>query len=105
MRGRASASLARQWLASRPHAWYQGSASSGDVAALALGIADAVEPLVTDVGRRLREWLPTSREPEQEVDVIEQFLSEDLADWPDDAWFVVDDYQVCEARAPAATAA
>ena len=97
--GYGKTTLARQWLASRPHAWYQGSASSGDVAALALGIADAVEPLVTDVGRRLREWLPTSREPEQEVDVIEQFLSEDLADWPDDAWFVVDDYQLLSSEA------
>jgi LuxR family maltose regulon positive regulatory protein len=91
--GYGKTTLARQWLASRPHAWYQGSASSGDVAALALGIAEAVEPLVPDAGRRLREWLPTSREPEQEIDVIEQFLSEELADWPADAWFVADDYQ------------
>jgi len=92
--GYGKTTLARQWLAHRPHAWYQGSASSGDVAALALGLSEAAEALVSDVGRRLREWLPTSREPEQEVDVIEQFLAEDLADWPDEAWFVVDDYHL-----------
>jgi len=97
--GYGKTTLARQWLASRPHAWYQGGASSGDVAALALGIAEAAAPLVSDVGRRLREWLPTSREPEQEIDVIEQFLVEDLADWPDDAWFVVDDYQLLSSGA------
>jgi LuxR family transcriptional regulator, maltose regulon positive regulatory protein len=97
--GYGKTTLARQWLSSRPHAWYQGSASSGDVAALALGIAEAVEPLISDVGRRLREWLPTSREPEQEVDVIEQFLSEDLAGWPEEAWFVVDDCHLLSSEA------
>src|SRR5689334_23981720 len=60
--GYGKTTLARQWLASRTHAWYQGGASSGDVAALALGIAEAAEPLVPGAGRRLREWLPTSRE-------------------------------------------
>jgi LuxR family transcriptional regulator, maltose regulon positive regulatory protein len=97
--GYGKTTLARQWLSNRPHAWYQGSASSGDVAALAIGIAEAAEPLVSDVGRRLREWLPTSREPEQEINVIEQFLVEDLADWPDDAWFVVDDYHLLSSEA------
>ena len=91
--GYGKTTLARQWLANRPHAWYQGSASSGDVAALAIGIAEAVEPMIPGAGRRLREWLPTSREPEQELGVIEQFLSEDLAEWPDNTLFVVDDYQ------------
>ena len=90
--GYGKTTLARQWLADRPHAWYQGGPSSADVAALGLGLADASEALLSDVGRRLREWLPTSREPEQEVHIIEQFLAEDFVDWPDDAWFVVDDY-------------
>jgi ATP/maltotriose-dependent transcriptional regulator MalT len=92
--GYGKTTLARQWLAERSHAWYQGGASSGDVAALALGVAAAVEPLAPQAGRRLREWLPTSREPEQELEVIEQFLAEDLMDWPNDAWFVIDDYQL-----------
>src|SRR2546421_5422559 len=82
--GYGKTTLARQWLASRLHAWYQGSASSGDVAALALGIADAVEPLVSDVGRRLREGIPTTPESEQEIDGIEHFVSGDLSDWSDD---------------------
>src|SRR5947207_6947090 len=92
--GYGKTTLAQQWLASRPHAWYQGGASSADVAALALGIAEAIEPLVSDVGRRLREWLPTSREPGLELDVVDQFLAEDLEEWPDDAWFVIDDYHL-----------
>jgi LuxR family maltose regulon positive regulatory protein len=97
--GYGKTTLARQWLADKPHAWYQGGASSADVAALALGIADASEPVVSDVGRRLREWLPTSRAPEQEVDVIEHFLKEDLARWPDRAWFAIDDYHLLTSKA------
>jgi LuxR family maltose regulon positive regulatory protein len=92
--GYGKTTLARQWLENRPHAWYQGNASSGDVAALALGVTEGIAHVISQSGRRLREWLPTSRDPEQELEVIEQFLSEDLARWPDDAWFVVDDYQL-----------
>jgi LuxR family transcriptional regulator, maltose regulon positive regulatory protein len=97
--GYGKTTLARQWLEDKRHAWYQGSASSADVAALALGIAVAAKPIVSDVGRRLREWLPTSREPEQEVEIIEQFLAEDLAELPEEAWFVVDDYQLLSSEA------
>ena len=91
--GYGKTTLARQWLATRRHAWYQGSTASPDVAALALGIAEAAGALIPGVGQRLREWLPTSREPEDEVHVIAALLEDDLASWPDDAWFVIDDYQ------------
>ncbi len=97
--GYGKTTLARQWLADRPHAWYQGDAASSDVAALALGLTKAAGELLPDVGRRLREWLPTSREPEQEVDVIERFLTEDLEAWLDEAWFVVDDYHLLSSTA------
>jgi LuxR family transcriptional regulator, maltose regulon positive regulatory protein len=97
--GYGKTTLARQWLADQPHGWYQGSASSADVAALALGIAAAVESPLSDVSQRLREWLPTSREPEQEIEVIEQFLSEDFVKWPTDAWIVIDDYQFLSSEA------
>jgi len=91
--GYGKTTLARQWLATQQHAWYQGSTASADVAALALGIAEATEALIPEVGRRLRQWLPTSREPEDEVHVIAALLEDDLAGWPEEAWFVIDDYQ------------
>ncbi len=97
--GYGKTTLARQWLATREHAWYQGSTASPDVAALALGIAEAVSPMLPGVGRRLREWLPTSREPEDEVDVIADFLEADFAGWVDDTWFVIDDYHLLSSRA------
>jgi ATP/maltotriose-dependent transcriptional regulator MalT len=92
--GYGKTTLARQWLASRTHAWYQAGAASSDVAALALGIADTASDLCPGAGRRLREWLPTSREPEKEVEVIAELLAADLEPWPEDAWFVIDDYQL-----------
>src|SRR4249919_2412305 len=59
--GYGKTTLTRQWLATRPHAWYQGSTASSDVAALALGVAEAAASTLPGAGRRLREWLPTSR--------------------------------------------
>ncbi len=97
--GYGKTTLARQWLDDRPHAWYQAGVASSDVAALGLGLADTACTLLPDVGRRLREWLPTSRGPEDEVGTIARFLSEDLGGWPDDAWFVIDDYQLLSSAA------
>ena len=39
--------------------------------------------------------------PEQDVDILADLFAEDLAEWPDDAWLVFDDYQFAmEAKAP-----
>lgn len=90
--GYGKTTLARQWLASRKHAWYQAGAASSDVAALALGIAESATRICPDAGHRLRDWLPTSSDPHDDVDAIIELLSSDLATWPEDAWFVIDDY-------------
>jgi ATP/maltotriose-dependent transcriptional regulator MalT len=97
--GYGKTTLAREWLATREHVWCQGSSASSDVAALALGVAEAVAPILPGTGRRLREWLPTSREPEDEVHVIAALLEEDFIDWPTDTWFVIDDYHLLSSPA------
>ena len=97
--GYGKTTLARQWLANRPHAWYQASAASADVAALALGLVQAAAAVVPDVGSRLREWLPTTHEPEREVRIIAELLSEDMSAWPDDAWLGIDDYHLLSSDA------
>jgi ATP/maltotriose-dependent transcriptional regulator MalT len=97
--GYGKTTLARQWLVTRDHIWCQASSASSDVAALALGIAEAVEPTFPGAGRRLREWLPTSREPGDEVHVIAALLEDDVADWQPDTWFVVDDYHLLSSTA------
>jgi ATP/maltotriose-dependent transcriptional regulator MalT len=90
--GYGKTTLARQWLANRPHAWYQAGAASSDVAALALGIAESATRMCPGAGHRLREWLPTSREPHNDVGAIVELLDSDLEGWNEDAWFVIDDY-------------
>src|SRR5712691_3130652 len=97
--GYGKTTLARQWLADRPHAWYQAGAASADVAALALGLAEAGAELLPDLGRRLREWLPTTREPEREVHVIADVLEDELRVWPNDAWLAIDDYHLLSSSA------
>jgi ATP/maltotriose-dependent transcriptional regulator MalT len=97
--GYGKTTLARQWLANRPHAWYQGSAASADVAALGLGIVDAASPLLPNIGKRLREWLPMSSAPEKESDVAAELVAVELEDWPDEAWFVIDDYHLLSSEA------
>jgi len=91
--GYGKTTLARQWLATRPHAWYQANPGSSDVAALALGLANAASGMSTHQGRRLRDWLGATREPEREVRFVAKFLSEHFEGWPEDGVLVVDDYQ------------
>jgi LuxR family maltose regulon positive regulatory protein len=97
--GYGKTTLARQWLANRPHAWYQGSAASSDVAAFALGIVEAAHALLPNSGKRLREWLPTSRGLEQDLDIAAELVAGELAGWPDAAWFVIDDYHLLSSNA------
>jgi LuxR family maltose regulon positive regulatory protein len=97
--GYGKTTLARQWVANRPHGWYSAGAASADVAALALGLMTATQGLRPNAGRRLREWLPTSREPASEIDVIAQLIEQELSEWPEDAWLVLDDYHLVSSRA------
>jgi LuxR family maltose regulon positive regulatory protein len=91
--GYGKTTLARQWLATRPHAWYQANPGSSDVAALALSLATAANGMSNHQGRRLRDWLGASREPERDAQVVAKFLSEHFDGWPEDGVLVIDDYQ------------
>src|SRR5919204_5763566 len=97
--GYGKTTLARQWLASKPHAWYQASAASADVAALASALEETAASVAPDVGSRLREWLPTTHEPEREVRIIAELLLDDMSAWPSDAWFGIDDYHLLSSDA------
>jgi LuxR family maltose regulon positive regulatory protein len=94
--GYGKTTLAREWLENRPHAWYRGTPASADVAALALGLADAITPLLAGGGRRMRDRLKASEAPSRDVDVLADLLSEDFSGWPADAWMAVDDYHFLE---------
>jgi DNA-binding NarL/FixJ family response regulator len=93
--------LAREWAGDRAHVWYQGTTATADVAALAAGLSEVVSELIPDAGSRMIHRMRATGTPEEDVDVLAELLAEDLAEWPDDAWLVFDDYQFAmEAKAP-----
>jgi LuxR family maltose regulon positive regulatory protein len=71
------------------------------VAALAAGLSGAASAIVSGAGSALIERLPVTARPDDEATLLAGMLARDLADWPSDAWLVLDDYQAI-AAAPAA---
>jgi LuxR family maltose regulon positive regulatory protein len=98
--GYGKTTLAREWLRNRPHAWFTATAASVDVAALATGVAHAMQKVVPGVGERMLTRLRLSTLPSAEAEVFADMLAEDLASWPEDAWLVLDDYQTMSGVQP-----
>ena len=91
--GYGKTTLAEQWAAQgRRVAWIRARRSSADVAVLARQMAAAGADIVPGCDRRLCERLNATTDPADELGVLVDLLSEDLAAWPDDAWIIVDDY-------------
>ncbi len=90
--GYGKTTLARQWLANRPHAWYRGTPASADVAALAPALANALASIHSGAGRTMAERLRASDDAERDVSILAELLAGDLAEWPSSAWLVFDDY-------------
>jgi len=95
--------LAEQWAArdGMRVAWVRARRSSADVAVLARDLAAAAAELVPGCDRRLCERLGATTDPADEVTVLAEMLAEDLMDWPDDSWIVIDDYHHACASATA----
>ena len=68
--GYGKTTLARQWLETRPAAWYSATPASVDVAALAAGLRAAVAKIVPRSGEALMERLSVTARPEDEVEVL-----------------------------------
>jgi DNA-binding CsgD family transcriptional regulator/tetratricopeptide (TPR) repeat protein len=90
--GYGKTTLARQWLANKPHAWCALTPASRDVAALALSVAAAARSIVPEAGTRTQTRLGLSPRPSDEVDVFVDMLATDLSAWPSNAWLAIDDY-------------
>jgi ATP/maltotriose-dependent transcriptional regulator MalT len=101
--GYGKTTLAREWLRDRKHAWYQATQSSSDVAALALGLADAGGSVLRDVGARLRGRLKTVSDAAAEAESLANDLAADFAEWPGDTRLVVDDYHLLAENTAAET--
>ena len=91
--GYGKTTLAHEWLEGKRAAWYRGSHASADVAALAVGLATAAAEIVPNAGDRMRQRLRATDRPEEDARILAEMLAEDVANWPSDAWFVIDDYQ------------
>ena len=92
--GYGKTTLARQWLSDKPHVWHNSTESSADVAALASRLADAAADLTHADVSRVDRRLHLSRNPEQEVEVLAEFVGGCFADSPSNAWLAVDDYHL-----------
>jgi ATP/maltotriose-dependent transcriptional regulator MalT len=93
--GYGKSTLAEQWTTANggAAAWFSCRKASADVAALAIGLAEAAATVVPGCDHRLRERLAVTQNPVAEVDVLARILADDLTAWPADAWLIVDDYQ------------
>src|SRR5207247_1498220 len=78
--------LAREWLASRQCAWYPASAASSDVAAFAVGIANAAAPLLPRASRRVSEWVERCADPTARVQKLADVVTQELSTIPRETW-------------------
>ena len=92
--GYGKTTLAREWLRNRKRAWYQATQASSDVAALALGLAEAAEAVVPGKMEALRAQIKAARDPAAATSTIASELASGLSGWPSEARFVIDDYQL-----------
>jgi len=92
--GYGKTTLAHEWLDEKRSAWYRASTASADVAALAVGLASAAAEIVPGAGDRMRQRLRATDRPEEEARTLAEMLAEDLGEWPEDAWLVIDDYHL-----------
>jgi ATP/maltotriose-dependent transcriptional regulator MalT len=93
--GYGKTSLACEWLADHPAvAWYRATPASADLAAFSVDVADVVQPISPGAGDRLRQRLLVAETPERAIRPLAELLAEDLADWPGEAWLVIDDYHL-----------
>jgi LuxR family maltose regulon positive regulatory protein len=89
--GYGKTTLARQWVAKRPHAWYTATHASADKAEIAHGLLRAATSVMPQVGTRASERLRASTAPVPTTSEVANLLCSDLAEWPHDAWLVIDD--------------
>lgn len=87
--------LAAEWVADKPHAaWYQAGAAAADLAAFSTALAEAACAVLPGVGARLPKRVRVAEAPEEAARPLAELLAEDLREWPEDAWLVVDDYHL-----------
>jgi LuxR family maltose regulon positive regulatory protein len=91
--GYGKTTLAREWLeAPRRAVWVWSRRGSGDVAATAASIAEAVSTPLPGAGRGLTARLRATAGPRATPELLAELLAADLKAWPTDSWLVLEDY-------------
>jgi ATP/maltotriose-dependent transcriptional regulator MalT len=90
--GYGKTTLARQWLATRPHVWCAARPGWADPAALGTEIIETAKNRVP-IDSQLQKWLSARRSAGDWARVAD-LLIDDLAAWPEEIWFAIDDYQL-----------
>jgi LuxR family transcriptional regulator, maltose regulon positive regulatory protein len=91
--GYGKTTLAREWLRDREHVWYQATPASSDVAALALGLAEAATRVLPGISDHLRAHLKVVPDPATAPAAVADELCASLTKWPMGTRLVIDDYQ------------
>jgi ATP/maltotriose-dependent transcriptional regulator MalT len=93
--GYGKTTLVTEWLQGKDGAvWYRATSASADLAAFSAGLTDVLAALVPNAGERLKQRLRVADTPERAARPLAELLAEDLAQWPDDALLIVDDYHL-----------
>jgi LuxR family maltose regulon positive regulatory protein len=91
--GYGKTTLARQWLANRRFSWFAATSASGDVAALAAAIAEAISLVTGNRGSSVVNRLSGGYGLPHEPFELAELQIEELSSWPTDAWLVIDEYE------------
>jgi LuxR family maltose regulon positive regulatory protein len=92
--GYGKTTLAAEWLQRKSRvAWFRPVSASADVAAFSIGLCDAARGIIS-AGERLRQRLRVAEPPERAARQLAELLAADFAEWPSDAWLVLDDYHL-----------
>lgn len=92
--GYGKTTLARQWIAKRPHAWYTATHASADKAEIAHGLLRAARSVMPHVGTTASERLRASTAPLPTTSEVAKLLCTDLVEWPHATWLAIDDFHL-----------
>jgi DNA-binding CsgD family transcriptional regulator/tetratricopeptide (TPR) repeat protein len=96
--GYGKTTLARQWLAKKPHIWFRATPACSDIAALVQGLADAVGEYAPNASGDVREFLASSQRPECETEPLTALLVDGFRKCPPGLLLAVDDYHYASTK-------
>jgi ATP/maltotriose-dependent transcriptional regulator MalT len=93
--------LAAEWVLRRPHvAWHRATPASADLAAFSGAIGEVVGRVVAEAAEPPRHEVKSAAAAESDPRVLAELLAAKLANWPQDAILVVDDYHLVQESRP-----